>query len=133
MHSTATSYRSLFCYTSHAFDAAVNFNSYRAMLCINAAYAVVRCLSVRHVRDSVEMNKLIFKNLSPSGSHTVLYCVPKSSTPNSWQYLCEFLTDFKILSLLVRELNFQHHAFIMLLHYLAKVRSLNLRRFKKTI
>jgi len=53
------------------------------MLCISAAYAVVRCLSVRpsvylSVRlfvtfeDTVEANKHIFNFFSPSGRHTIL-------------------------------------------------------------
>jgi len=50
-----------------------------AMLWISAAYAVVRCLSVRlSVRpsitfvDSVETNKHVFNFFSPSGSYTIL-------------------------------------------------------------
>jgi len=46
---TTSSYRSVFCETTPALDAAVNFC--RAMLCISAAYAVMRCLSVCHVRE----------------------------------------------------------------------------------
>jgi len=51
----------------------------RAMLCISAVYAVMRCLSVRlSVRlsvtlvDHVKTNKHIFEFFSPSGSHTIL-------------------------------------------------------------
>jgi len=52
---------------------------YRAMLCISAAIAVMRCpsvclsvcLSVTFV-DHVKTNKHIFEILSPSGSHTIL-------------------------------------------------------------
>jgi len=51
----------------------------RAMLCINAAYAVMRCLfvclsvrpSVTFV-DHVKTNKHILEIFSPSGSHTIL-------------------------------------------------------------
>jgi len=45
------------------------------MLCISAAYAVMRrlyvCLSVTFV-NHVKTNKRIFKIFSPSGSHTIL-------------------------------------------------------------
>jgi len=43
------------------------------MLCISAAYAVMRCLcvSVTFV-DHVKTNKHIFEFFSPSGSHTIL-------------------------------------------------------------
>ena len=47
----------------------------RAMLCISAAIAVMRCPSVRPsvtFVDHVKMNKHIFKNFSLSGSHTIL-------------------------------------------------------------
>jgi len=51
----------------------------RAMLCISAAYAVMRCLSVcLSVRpfvtfvDHVKTTKHIFEFFSPSGSHTIL-------------------------------------------------------------
>ena len=52
----------------------------RAMLCISAAYAVMRCLSVcltvclsvRYVRDHVKTNKRIFKIFSPSGRFIIL-------------------------------------------------------------
>jgi len=53
----------------------------RTMLCISAAYAVMRCLSVSAcvcVRVSVmfvscvKMNKRIIKIFSPSGNHTIL-------------------------------------------------------------
>ena len=51
----------------------------RAMLCISAAYAVMRCLSVcLSVRpfvtlvDHVKTTKHIFEIFSPSGSHTIL-------------------------------------------------------------
>jgi len=46
-----------------------------AMLCISAAYAIMRCLSISPSVTfvySVEMNKCIFKIFSPSGSHTIL-------------------------------------------------------------
>jgi len=45
----------------------------RPMLCISAAYAVMRCLcvSVTFV-DCVKTNKDIFEILSPSGSHIIL-------------------------------------------------------------
>ena len=54
-------------------------NFYRAMLCISAVYAVMRCpsvcpsvhLSVTFV-DRVKTNKHIFEIFSPSGSHTIL-------------------------------------------------------------
>ena len=45
------------------------------MLCISAAYAVMRCLSVRSsvtFVDHVKTNKYIFETFSPSGSHTIL-------------------------------------------------------------
>jgi len=55
-------------------------NFCRAMLCISAAIAVMRCPSVSlSVRPSVtfvghvKTNKYIFKNFSPSGSHTILF------------------------------------------------------------
>ena len=51
----------------------------RTMLCISAAIAVMRCLSVRpSIRlsvtfvDHVKMNKRIFEIFLPSGSHTIL-------------------------------------------------------------
>ena len=51
----------------------------RAMLCISAAYAVMRCLPVcpsvrlsRSYVDHVKTNKHIFEIVSPSGSHTIL-------------------------------------------------------------
>ena len=47
----------------------------RAILCISAAIAVMRCLSVRPsvtFVDHVKTNKHIFKNFLPSGSHTIL-------------------------------------------------------------
>ena len=51
----------------------------RAMLCIRAAYAVMRCLSVRPsicvsvtFVDHVKTNKHVVKIFSPSGSHTIL-------------------------------------------------------------
>ena len=62
----------------------------RAMLCINAAYAVMRCLSVcLSVRpsvtfvDHVKTNKDIFKIFSHSGSHTILVflCHIPTGTP----------------------------------------------------
>jgi len=42
------------------------------MLCISEAYAVMRCLSVSHVRGLCRNEKFIFKICSPSGSHTIL-------------------------------------------------------------
>jgi len=52
---------------------------YREMLCISAAYAVMRCLSVRPsvcvsvtFVDHVKTNKHVVEILSPSGSHTIL-------------------------------------------------------------
>ena len=52
---------------------------YRAMLCISAAYAIMRCLSVRPsvcvsvtFVDHVKTNKHVVEILSPSGSHTIL-------------------------------------------------------------
>jgi len=45
------------------------------MLCISAAYAVMRCLSVRlsvTFVDHVKTNKHIFEFFSPSGNHTIL-------------------------------------------------------------
>ena len=57
----------------------------RAMLCISAAYAVMRCmsvcLSVTFV-DHVKMNKHIFEFFSPSGSHTILVF----SYQTGWRY-----------------------------------------------
>ena len=57
----------------------------RAMLCISAAHAVVRCQSVRSsittFVDSVETNKHIF-NFSPSGSHSILVFLYQTL----WQY-----------------------------------------------
>jgi len=50
-------------------DKTVNFC--RAMLCITAVYAVVRCPSVAF-EYSVETNKRIFKSFSSLGSHTIL-------------------------------------------------------------
>ena len=47
----------------------------RAMRCISAAYAVMRCLSLRlsvTFVDHVKTNKHIFKMFSPSGSPTIL-------------------------------------------------------------
>jgi len=51
----------------------------RAMLCISAAYAVMRCLSVClsvcvsvTFVDHVKTNKDIFEIFSPLGSHTIL-------------------------------------------------------------
>ena len=47
----------------------------RAMLCISAAIAVMRCPSVRPsvtFVDHVKTNKDIFEIFSPSGSHTIL-------------------------------------------------------------
>jgi len=59
----------------------------RAMLCISAAYVVVRCPSVRMSVTfvySVEMNKHIFKLFSPSGSNTYRSFSRKKQT--LWQY-----------------------------------------------
>ena len=59
----------------------------RAMLCISAAYVVMRCvcvcvcLSVTFV-DHVKTNKYIFEIFSPSGSHIILV-FPYQTT---WQY-----------------------------------------------
>ena len=57
----------------------VIFSFCRAMLCISAAYAVMRCLSVClsvylsvTFVDHVKTNKHIFEIFSPSGSHTIL-------------------------------------------------------------
>jgi len=50
----------------------------------------------------------------------VLHCVQKSSTPNSWRWLYQLLTDFKYFSLLERELNFQQY-FPPYLQYVAEV------------
>jgi len=61
------------------------FHFCRAMLCISAAYAVVRCPSVSPsitFMDSVKTNKYIFKIVSPLGSHTILVCPYR----RSWQY-----------------------------------------------
>ena len=48
----------------------------RAMLCISAAIAGTRCLSVRlsvcHVRELRQNNKDIFEIFSPSGSQAIL-------------------------------------------------------------
>jgi len=62
---------------------------FRAMLCINAAYAVMWCLSVRlSIRvsvtfvDHVKTNKHIFKMFSPPGSHTILVFF---STKRQWR------------------------------------------------
>jgi len=56
----------------------------------------------------------------------------KSSTPNSYRLLCQFLPDFQNVVTAKREVNFQqisystsHHTFSMLLHYLVEVRSLS--------
>ena len=50
-----------------------NITFCRAMLCISAAYAIVRCMSVRPSRSwtlAAETNKHIFRIFSQSGSHT---------------------------------------------------------------
>jgi len=47
----------------------------------SAAYAVVRCVSVRIVH-SVKMNERIFKIFSLSGSHTILVFLYQTA----WQY-----------------------------------------------
>ena len=44
----------------------------RAMLCISAAIAVMRCPSICHVRGSCQNEYHIFENISPSGSHSIL-------------------------------------------------------------
>jgi len=58
---------------------------YRAMPCISAVYAVMRCpsvcLSVTFV-DHVKTNKPIFEFFSPSGSHTILV-FPRQT---GWRY-----------------------------------------------
>ena len=60
---------------------------FRAILCISAAYAVVRsvcpcvCSSVTFV-DHVKTNKRILKIYSPSGSPTILVCPHQTS----WHY-----------------------------------------------
>ena len=49
----------------------------RAMLCISAAYAVVRCLSVCHVRVFCQNEQTHLQFFSPSGTHTILvFLVP---------------------------------------------------------
>jgi len=63
----------------------------RAMLCISAAYAVMRCVcpsvclsicvSVTFV-DHVKTNKHVVKIFSPSGSHTILVFPYQTG----WQY-----------------------------------------------
>ena len=53
----------------------VDFNLYRAMLCISAVYAVMWCLSVRPsvtFVDHVKTNEHIFEIFSLSSSHTIL-------------------------------------------------------------
>ena len=50
-------------------------NFCRAMLCISAVIAVMRCLSVRlsvTFVDHVKTNRRVFEFFSPSGSHTIL-------------------------------------------------------------
>jgi len=58
---------------------------YRAMLCISAVYAVMRCpsvcLSVTFV-DHVKTNKHNLRNFSPSGSHTI----PVFPYQTGWRY-----------------------------------------------
>ena len=55
------------------------------MLCISAAYAVVRCLSVClsvTFVDHVKTNKHVFKIFSPSDSHAILVFTYQTS----WYY-----------------------------------------------
>ena len=53
--------------------AAVRPHFCRAMLCINAAIAVMRCPSVRLSRSWIMSKRVnISSNFSPSGSHTIL-------------------------------------------------------------
>ena len=75
------------CFFGHnsSTDCPISANFYRAMLCISAVYAGMRCLSVRlsvclsvTFVDHVKTNKRIFEFFSPSGSHTTLVF----STPN---------------------------------------------------
>jgi len=62
------------------------FHFCRAMLCISAAIAGMRCLSVRPSVTFVsyaKTNKDIFEIFSPSGSHTILvFCTCGS---NNWE------------------------------------------------
>ena len=54
------------------------------MLCISAAYAVMRCLSVCPsvtFVDHVKMNKHIFEIFAPSGSHTILVIPYQTGNP----------------------------------------------------
>ena len=63
--------------------------NYRAMLCISAAYAVMRCLSVSPFVclsvmfvDHVKTNKHILEIFSPLGSHTILVFLHQTG----WRY-----------------------------------------------
>jgi len=58
-------------------DKSKGYSFCRAMLCISAAYAVMRCLSVCVCAsvtfvDHVKMTKHILEILSPSDSHIIL-------------------------------------------------------------
>jgi len=56
------------------------------MLCISAAYAVMRCLSVRlsvTFVDSVKTSNQYLQNISPSGSHTILVFPHQTSRQHS--------------------------------------------------
>jgi len=93
---------------------------YRAMLCISAVCAVMRCLSVRPsvclsvclsvmFVDHVKTNKHMFEFFSPSGSHTILvywsYTDTKHRTASLWQQ--SFLLN--LLSTLCLKLNQKRH------------------------
>ena len=57
----------------------------RAMLCISAAYVVMRCLSVRVSAtfvDCVEMGNYIYRLFSPSG-RSIILVFPQQT---GWQY-----------------------------------------------
>jgi len=60
----------------------------RAMRCVSAAYAVMRCLSLcvsvclSPFVDHVKTNKDIFEIFSPSGSHTILVFLYRTG----WRY-----------------------------------------------
>ena len=63
--------------------------NYRAMLCISAVHAVMRCLSVSPFVclsvmfvDHVKTNKHILEIFSPSGSHTILVFLHQTG----WRY-----------------------------------------------
>jgi len=56
----------------------------RAMLCISAAYVVMRCLSVCPsvtFVDHVKTNKHVFEIFAPSGSHTILVFPYQTGNP----------------------------------------------------